>query len=115
MIFRRQGRIARSWGRARKLIWAPSKEMLMHDYRVWFWASRIRNREKRLSLCWLFRCLALPLLVALVSSPAAAKFIAYVPTHNSSSVAVNDTMLDRANAVNPVQQTILAVVITTQG
>src|SRR5690348_15561171 len=88
---------------------------MMRNNRVWFWDCRIRNRDNRLSPCWLLRCLALPLLAALASSPAAAQCYVYVPTHKSNSVAVIDTSVDQVIAVIPVQVQPLAVAITPNG
>src|ERR1700694_3115987 len=115
MILKRQGRISRSCWKARMLIWAPSKEVLMHNNRGWFWDSRIQNRDNRLSQCWLLRCLALPMLAALWCVPAGAQCTAYVATHKSNSVAVIDTLLDRVVAVIPVQIQPLAAAITPNG
>src|SRR5882762_10851807 len=119
MILKRQGRISRSCGKARMLIWArserPWKDVLMNDDRKWFWDSRIRNRDNGLIQYWLLRCLALPIVAALWCVPATAQCTAYVPTHKSNSVAVIDTVLDRVAAVVPVQFQPLAVAITPNG
>jgi len=69
----------------------------------WFWDSKIQNENSRLSPCWLLRCLALPLLTALVCVPAAAQCTVYVPTHKSNSVAVIDHSVDQVIEVIPVQ------------
>src|SRR6266478_4146409 len=87
----------------------------MHDNRGWFWGSTIRNRDSSLIPCWLLRCLALPLLAALVSVPAAAQCDAYVAQNASNSTWVINTMTDALVAVIPVQFSPLGVAISPNG
>src|SRR6266851_3313219 len=115
MLLRPQGRISRSCGEVLVLVCVPSKEILMHDDREWFWGSRIQNRDNSLIPRWLLRCLALPLLAALVCSPAAAQCDAYVAQNASNSAWVINTMTDALVAVIPVQFSPLGVAITPNG
>src|SRR5437879_2471222 len=98
-----------------ELRFGPSEEMLMRNDGAWFWDSKIRNRDNRVSPCWPLRCVALPMLAALACVPAAAQCTVYVPTHKSNSVAVIDTSVDQVIAVIPVQVQPLAVAITPNG
>ncbi len=115
MILRRHELISRSCGEVLVLVCVPSKEVLMHDDRKWFWASRIQNRDTSLIRRWLLRCLALPLLAALVCSPAAAQCDAYVAQNASNSVWAINTMTDAPVAVIPVQFSPLGVALAPNG
>src|SRR6266446_2353259 len=96
-------------------MWAPSKEVLMFNDRKLFQGFRIRNRDSSLIPCWLLRCLALPLLAALVSVPAAAQCDAYVAQNASNSTWVINTMTDALVAVIPVQFSPFGVAISPNG
>src|SRR5260370_11724356 len=87
----------------------------MHDDREWCWGSRIQIRDNSLIPRWLLRCLALPLLAALVCSPAAAQCDAYVAQNASNSAWVINTMTDALVAVIPVHFSPLGVAIRPNG